>query len=136
MSYEYNRNLRDADFTTTKALPAAAANNNTASFDLGQKTAGELEQIECEIAIPALPALVEAKTVTIKLQDSADDSSFADTDPLISTVVTGAVGNGAAAKTVRFRLPPAVRRYIRLNQAVLTAGGDNTGVSTTFSLLF
>lgn len=136
MSYEHNRNLTDAAKTVTKALPAAAANNDTDAIDLEQAIGGDIENIAFEIAVPALPALVEDKTVTIKVQDSADGSSFADLDPAISTVITGGTGNGAAAKTVRFRLPPSARRYIRLNTAVLTGGGDNTGVSLTFQALF
>jgi hypothetical protein len=132
----YSRNLRDAAFVATKALPAAAATAYTDSLDLAQTTVQSLEQIEFEIAVPALPALVEAKTVTISVQDSADNSSFAAVDPAITTVITGGTGNGAAAKTVRFRLPSQTRRYVRLSLVVLTAGGDNTGVSATLSALF
>ena len=132
----YARNLRDADFEVSKALPAAAATAYTDSLDLGQTKVQSLEQVEFEIAVPALPALVEDKTVTISVQDSADDSSFAAVDPAISTVITGGTGNGAAAKTVRFRLPSQTRRYVRLKMDVLTGGGDNTGVSATLAALF
>jgi hypothetical protein len=132
----HERNLVDENFEVTKALPAAAANNNTDALDLEQTTGGQIEAIAFEIAVPALPALVEAKTVTITVQDSADGTNFAAIDPAISTVITGGVGNGAAAKTVRFRLPPSARRYVRLNTAVLADGGNNTGVSLTFRALF
>ena len=136
MAFEHTRNLTDALKVVTKALPAAAANHNTDSIDLEQIVGGQVEAIAFEIEIPALPALVEDKTLTISVQDSADDSSLAALDPAITTVVTGGVGDGAAAKTVRFRLPPNARRYIALNLAVLTAGGDNTGVYVTFRALF
>ena len=128
----YARNLRDAAFTKTKALPAAAT-AYTDSLDLGQDKVQSLEQVELEIAVPAL---VEAKTVTVSVQDSADDSTFAAVDPAITTVITGGTGGGAAAKTVRFRLPSQTRRYVRLSLVVLTGGGDNTGVSATLSALF
>lgn len=132
----YARNLRDLAFTVTKALPAAAATNYTDALDLGQAKVQSLEQVEFELAIPATPALVDAKTITWAVQDSADNVTFAAVDPAITTGTLGAGGAGAAAKTVRFRLPSTTRRYVRVSQTVLAAGGDNTGVSVTFSALF
>lgn len=130
-----HRAIKDATFVKAKALPAAGANNNTATFDLGP--GGYVaEEIEVEIAIPTLADLEDDKTVTIKVQDSADDSSYATVDPLIQTSVVGAGGAGSAAKTVKFRLPAGVRRYIQFNQAVESAGGTLTAVSVTYSLLF
>jgi len=134
MANEYVRNLQDALKTVTKALPAANANHNTDTIDLEQTVGGQIENIAFEVVVPATPALVESKKITIKVQDSADDSSYADIDPLISTTIVGGTGGGEA-KTVRFRLPPTARRYIRLNLAVENGGGDNTGVSVTFRLL-
>lgn len=137
MSTEYNRNIRDAQFVTSKAFPAANASVATASFDLGQKTAGEIEQIEAEVVIPALANNTDAgKTSTIVLQDSADDSSFAATDPLVQTSIPGVVSTGSAAKTVRFRFPPGTRRYVRLLASVPTGGGDHTAASLEFNLRF
>ena len=131
-----SRNLRDAEFTVTKALPAAAATAYTDALDLGQTKVQSLEAVEFEISVPALPALVEAKTLTVSVQDSADGTTFAAVDPAITTVITGGTGGGAAAKDVRFRLPSQTRRYVRLSLVVLTGGGDNTGVSATLSALF
>ena len=136
MSNEYSRNRRDADKTVVKTLPAAAANANTPTIDLEQTIGGIIESIAFEIALPALPDLVDAKTVIVTVQDSADNVAFTALDPAISTSVVGAGGIGSAAKTVRFRLPPHARRYIQLNLAVLAAGGDNTAKSVTFSALF
>lgn len=135
-SPNYARNLRDLDFEVTKALPAAAATAYTDGLDLGQTKVQSLEAIEFEISLPAVPDLVDAKTITISVQDSADDSSYAAVDPAITTVITGAGGVGAAAKTVRFRLPSQTRRYVRLKTDVLTAGGDNTAKSVTLAALF
>lgn len=133
----YARNLRDADLTVTKALPAAAATNYTDSIDLGQDKVQSLEAIEFELVIPATPALVDTKLITFAVQDSADDSTFAAVDPAISTTVVGvATSQGGTAKTVRFRLPSTARRYVRISQTVETGGGSNIAVSTTFSVLF
>lgn len=133
----YARNLRDLDFEVSKALPAAAATAYTDSIDLGQSKIQSLEAIEFEISIPATPNLVDAKTITIAVQDSADDSTFAAVDPAISTVITGvATSQGGPAKTVRFRLPSQTRQYVRLATTVLNAGGDNTAKSVTLAALF
>jgi hypothetical protein len=137
MSYEYTRSRRDAALVVTKAAPAANANHNTPTLDLEQVTGGEIEGMVGEIEIKALPSLADTKTLTVKLQDSANDSSYADVDPLIQTTVTGVSSAGSAAKTVRFRFPPGTRRYVQLNLAVAASGGDNTGVASavTFSIL-
>lgn len=127
---------RDAALTKAKALPAAAANNDSDSIDIGATNVGAIgDSIEVEIALPALANLVEAKTVTCTLQDSADNTSFTAITGLSTFVVTGGTGGGAAAATRRVRLPSATRRYIRVNTAVLTAGGDNTASSVTLSVL-
>lgn len=129
------RSIKDAALIVTKALPAAAANNDSASIDL-QKVDATFERIELEISVPALPALVEAKTVTITIQDSADNTTFAAIAELATLVITGGTGNGAAAASRVVRLPSTTRRYVRFNSAVLTAGGDNTAKSVTAALLF
>ena len=130
-----NRLIKDATQQVSAPLPAAGANNNSDTIDLGAG-AYKAESFEVEIAIPALGALEDNKTVTIKLQDSDDDSTYADTDPLIQTTVEGDGGDGSDAKTIRFRLPATTRRYIQFNHAVESAGGDNTGDAIVYSLLF
>jgi hypothetical protein len=136
MANEYVRNIRDALKTVVKALPAHNNNHNTPTIDLEQTVGGIIEAIAFEVSVPATPDLVDTKLITIKVQDSADNSSYANIDPLISTTIAGvATGQGGAAKTVRFRLPPTARRYIQLNLAVESGGGDNTGVDVTFRML-
>jgi hypothetical protein len=128
--------MKDAILITTKALPAAAATNSHDGIDIGARsgTFGIVpDGVELEISWPALPALVEAKTVTFTVNDSADNSSFASLG--LTKVLTGGAGNGHAAGSVKFKLPDSTRRYVNVSQAVLTAGGDNTGVSTTVSII-
>lgn len=129
------RNRRDALLEVTKAFPAAAANNTTDAIDLEQVAGGELENAVVELDIPALTALVAAKTATFTFQHGAAANSLADADPAITHVVTGAEGNGHAAETVRFRLPPDCKRFIAVKCAVLTGGGDNTAKSYTVRVL-
>ena len=137
MPFEYNRNIRDAAFSTEKAFPAANAVAVTDAFDLEQTSGGTLENVEAEIAIPALPNNVDTtKSATVALHDSADGVTFAPTDPLVQTSVAGVAVTGSAAKKVRFRFPPVTRRYVRLSIAVPTGGGDNTAAKVGFNLLF
>lgn len=134
-SYVYNRQIKDAQKVVTKAAPADGASNQSPTIDLG---AGPFkpEEMEVEISFPAIAALADTKTLTITLQDSADDSSYADTDPVISTSVVGVSTNGSAAKKVRFRLPASTRRYIQFTQTAVASAGTITGSTITYSLLF
>jgi len=129
------RTIRDDDLSVTTALPAAAANADSASLDLGAFSIAALENTELEISIPATPDLTDDDTITLTVQDSADDSTFATVTELEPLVVTGAGGAGAAAASIKYRLPSSTRRYINVNAAVLTGGGDNTDVSYTWRLL-
>jgi len=129
------RNLKDANFIATTALPAAGASNNSNVFNLGAGTFLP-EEIELQVSIPATPSLADTKNLTLTIEDSADNASFSAITGLATIVVTGAGGAGAAAKTETIRLPSTTRQYLRLNQAVDAAGGDSTAVSTTFQLLF
>jgi hypothetical protein len=87
-----------------------------------------------ELTVPAVTALVDAKTIIYTFKDSADYSSFAAIAALATVTSTGAGGVGAAAVSQAVPLPVATRRYVRVNAAVLTAGGDNTAVSYTLSV--
>lgn len=132
-----NLGLADAQFSVTKALPNGAAAVNSDSIDLAHSTNG-LHLADCELKInaPALAtaALPDTKTMTYKVEDSADDSSFATiADAVI--VQTGAGGAGAAAAEKRFRFPSTVRRYVRVT-ATNSGAGDASGSSLTANLMF
>lgn len=135
MPFEFNRNQQDQNYVSTVTLLAAGA--NTASFDLEQAVGGDIEQVVFELAGPALTTaqLTDGKIVTYTLQDSADGSSFAAVDPAITTTQTGAGGAGAAAKTVRFRVPANTRRYVRIAQTA-TATPGTLAAAMVAKLLF
>ena len=135
MAFEFNRNQQDLNFTSTVTLLAAGA--NTASFDLEQAVGGDIGAVVFELAAPALTTaqLTDAKVVTYAFQDSADNSSWAAVDPAISTTQTGAGGAGAAAKTVRFRMPANTRRYVRIAQTASATPGTLTAAMVA-KLLF
>lgn len=130
------RRLVDVNLSKTKALPAAAAANASASIDLGSTVLGpNADNLEVEISIEATPSLADDKTVTLTLKDSADDTTFTAIPSLATLVVTGASSAGAAAASRRVRLPTSCRRYLRLDAAVLTAGGDNTAKTYAVKVL-
>lgn len=128
--------MKDILLKVTKALPAAAASATSDTLDLGPNGGAHLESARLQLELPALPSLVDAKTVTLTVRDSADDSTFADVEGYGSMVVTGAGGAGAAAKTYVLKLHNHVRRYVRIKIDVLTAGGDNTAKSLTASIVY
>ena len=104
---------RDALLKSVKAPPAAAGTAVSTAIDLGNATPGAVgDKIEVEIAIPAPPALVETKTITVTLHDSADNSSFSAITGLETVVVTGGTGGAGPAVTRTARLPSSSRRHI------------------------
>lgn len=126
--------IRDQLSTKTVALPAAGATAVTASLDLKSTNPGPLPALQVELELPDLENLVDAKTVSVILEHSADDVTFVTVPTVGNMVVTGAGGAGAAAKVWRFNLPPDVKRYIRGSATVLAAGGDNTASALTLAL--
>lgn len=127
----YTRSQKDYLLISTKALPSAAATANGTAIDLGASASHE--PVQFALTVPAVTALVDAKTIIYTFEDSADNSSFTAIAELSTVTSTGAGGVGAAAVSRIVYLPPAVRRYVRVSAAVLTAGGDNTAVSFTLS---
>lgn len=133
MSYEFSRNQKDAEKEVSVNLAQGGA--VTPSIDLEQAIGGDVEDIVAQIDQPAVAGISDAKVITYKLEDSADNVTFVAVDPAISTTLTGAGGNGTPAKDSRFRFPPVTRRYVRLAQTATATAGTITG-AVTFRLLF
>lgn len=124
------RRLTAIDLQKSHVLPAAAASVGTASINFESTTLGPAaDDIEGLISIDATPDLVDAKTIILTVEDSADDSSFAAIAGVGTLTVTGAGGAGASAASQRFKFPPATRQYARVTAAVLTGGGSNIAKS-------
>ena len=133
MAYEFNRNLQDNAYTSTVAIAQAGA--NTATFDLEQVTGGDIEKVVFELAAPVAAGIADTKVVTYTLKDSPDGTTFTVLDPSVATTQTASGGTGIAAKTVRFRLPPITKRYVRIEQTMTATAGTVTG-SMVAKLLF
>ena len=125
--------MRERTTLKTVALPAANASAVTAVLDFGAALPGP-QKIEVSLELPALPSLVDTKKVTLDLEQSDDNSTFAVIPGTGNMSVVGAGGAGAAAKTFRLNLPPVFKRYVRAKAAVESGGGDNTAKSLTFAV--
>jgi hypothetical protein len=130
------RSLQDLNLVANKALPAAGAAASTTALDLNTITPGRVPRVEMFISVPAVPALVDTKTIIHVVEDSADNVTFAAVSEIPSSTQTGAGGVGAAAISRQFKAPISLRRYVRLTSTVLAAGGDNTAVTASFGFKF
>lgn len=131
----FNPGIIDANKQVVKAFPAAGANHNTTTIDLQHVQPGTPPHgTELIISVPAMAAHSDnSKSYTLQLQDSADDSSYANVDPAISTTVLGVTSTGTPAKEIRFPIPSTCRRYVQVYMSVQSAGPTLTGTSITVS---
>jgi hypothetical protein len=132
MAFEFNRNQQDATYSSSVAIAQAGA--NSATFDLEQVLGGDIQDFVVEVSAPAASGIANAAVLTYTFKDSADGVTFAALDPAVATTQT-ATGSGVAAKSVRFRLSPACRRYVRVEQTSDATAGTFSGSFVT-KLLF
>lgn len=119
------------------ALPAANSNANTDSIYIGAVNSNNMHEASLWISRPAIPSQADATSARFKIQDSADNSSFADVANVPSLVRTGSGGNGvAAAPDWEIPLPKHLRSYIRINVAEDAASGSNTGVKFSWGIKY
>ena len=136
------RAVLDANYIKTVSLPASAGSVNSSSLDLGDVVSGipyaTTETVNLQVVAPALNVtqLPNSATATYVIQDSADNSTFANISLLGSQVQTGAGGAGAAAATYTWKLPPSTRRYIRVSVTTGTSPGDCSATSASIQLAF
>jgi len=133
MSNQVNLNgiLKSADDYLAKdqSLPQnTSADGNGGSFDLGN-TQASLEVV-AEVGSVGTD-LSDTKVLTIKLQDSANNSSFAD----LATVytITAAAGSGvkaAGTQLAKLLIPSSARRYVKA--VITTDDADVTGKLNVF----
>ena len=113
-----------------QAVTATAASTDV--IDFGQKTpnTGLTDRLSMVITVGETATASGAATVTFSVQDSADNSTFAD------VVASAAIGKAALVAGAQIVIPMPVqhRRYVRLNYTVgtgpLTAGKFSAQVVT------
>lgn len=113
MSYiDQNLVLSDAQAVTTTAVSTKSIDTITALRNIGSG-----EQIEVLVAVGTAFTAAGAATMTVALQDSADNTTFADV--LVSPAIAVA-SLVAGFEALRVRVPATTRRYIALNYTVAT----------------
>jgi hypothetical protein len=133
MQLENQRKLQDAAFITATTLPNAANSNvTTSSFNLIQSFSAS-EHYAVQVDIDPLANFGTSGTLTVVIQDSADNVNFANISELGSTVVNA---NTTITTTDQFRLPPTAREYIRALAATSTINGNIAANNVTLSLRF
>ena len=142
MSFTFSPNVQDRAVNPAPfALPAAASSStNSTNIDLGTAAGGNYRDgnIELELSVPALSATIipDTKTVTYVVESSAT-ADFASVDQtLLSEVVTGAAGAGAAAYLKRCRLPSNCARYVRFRVAFGAATTTGAALNATGTARF
>lgn len=133
---------RDANLRVVVALPAQGAVATSNAIDLGNETAPLLgTESDVLVEIPALPTYTATTgAFGLVLQDSADNVSFNSvsqneiggaatgvTTGTLTANVAGVATTGRAFTRIRFRLPPRVRRYLRLQITANASTGSVTG---------
>ncbi len=130
---ENQRKLADAAYTASTTLPATNSSNvTTASFNLIQSFATS-EHYAVQVDIDPLANFGTTGALTVVIQDSADNVTFANISELGSTVVNA---NTTATTTDQFRLPPTARQYIRALAAIGAINGNISANNVTVSLRF
>jgi len=130
------RGRQDALLNANVALPNAATTANTNAVDLGKVAPFPIQESFYIKLTTTTGNGANNKNITVKLQDSADNTTFANIAALGSLMVTDNNGAGFPAASLSVQLPPDVRRYIR-GQATGEANGGNAANGTlTVALLF
>lgn len=126
----------DALLTITNALPTQGNTVASSSIDLGIANpvlAGT--HSDFQIAAPDGAALTTGQTLTFTIQDSADNSSFLAVNTLPTYVVTGASNLVPVGSNRTYRLPPNIRRYVRVHCAASATAGTSASNSYTAFVL-
>ncbi len=133
--------MRDAELVRSVALPDGASKSvATDPLDLGNSDRGDfVATCELEVSAPAVTTTMvpDTRTMTYSLEHD-DDPEFGSAKTLHPSIVAqvGAGGAGAAASKARFRLPVAVKRYVRLKVTSGASTTDASAVSAELALLF
>ncbi len=140
MSFEFNRNLQDANINPASfTLGTAGQTATSAAVDLGADTQVP-EHVEVELSIPALTTTMNLGTNTSGVQyivESSTTSTFATIDRnIIYESYAGSTTTALGAKVLRARLPSNCARYIRGKVVGNATSGDMSALAGTLSLRF
>lgn len=115
--------LSDAQVLTVTAVSTKSIDTQSALRNLGSG-----EEIDLVVAVPVAMTAGGAATLTVSLQDSADNTTFADVVLGPAIPVASLV---AGFEALRITLPRTLRRYIAMNYTVAT-GPMTAGTITAY----
>lgn len=108
--------------------------HNSSSVDLHGTDGWEVDQYRPPEVVIKCDSLGSAgsATLTITLQDSADDATFAAVTPMGIASAAIDYDDAQLSEALRFQIPKGTRRYVRLSitvgTAALNAGTINAGL--------
>lgn len=102
--------------SSEQAVTATAASTDVIDFGHANPNSGLNDNVTMAITVDESATAAGAATVTFSVQDSADNSTFAD------VAVTAAIGKASlvAGFQVLIPMPYKHRRYVRVNYTVAT----------------
>lgn len=121
---------KNLQVSNAQVVTATAASTDVIDFGQATPNTGMDGRSKMVITVSEAAAAAGAATVTFAVQDSADNSSFAD------VAVTAAIGKAAlpVGAQVVIPMPTTLRRYCRVNYTIatgpLTAGKFSAQVVT------
>lgn len=126
-------NTTDAALSISTAFAAVTVAASSLALNLGQ-VQNVTPHFEIEVNVPALPTLVAGESVSFKLQDSADGTTFADIG--VGFTVNGVASTGSPAVSRRFGLASTTRQYVQLVATNAAGGPDLTALFFEFHPVF
>lgn len=121
MITDNNLYMSDAQVVT-----ATAASTKSLDMATALRNVGSGEPIELIVQAASAVDATGAGTVTVSLDDSADNSTFT---PVVTSPAIGKATLVAGYEALRIRLPATLRRYIQVTYTIgtgpLTAGSFN-----------
>jgi hypothetical protein len=115
-----------------QAVTASAASTNVIDFGVANPGVADGKPVYVECTVDEAVTADGAGTVTFAVQDSADDSSFAN---IYTTAAIGKATLVKGYKVFRIALPAGTRRYVRCNYTVATGpltAGKFTAYATPY----
>src|SRR4051812_48595509 len=103
---DHNLYMSDA-----QAVTASAASTRSLDFATATRNIGAGEPLELVVQVATTTGSAGSSTVTFALQDSADNSSFAD---VVASAAIAKATLVAGYEALRIRLPSGLRRYIQV----------------------
>ncbi len=123
------RLIRDAQLTTTIAMPNANASTYSGALDLGAPQAAFVnEKFTLLVSVPNTN-ITSAKVTTLVLE-SADvnlNANFSTVQGGGQVSITGVAGNVSVGGDFEIRVPGVAKQFIRLS----STGGANSGTTLT-----